>query len=207
VGTEHYCRFAKDGQEFVLRSREAIETWDVRTGKQVSSVPVKDGVSHLSPDGKTYFLLGELAGLGLGDTATGRVLTHWDVVVRGSKGLACSPDGKTVAAVHENKEAQVRAAADGKVLASFALPGSAQWSQSARPEVKYWDYGVTFSADGKTLLMGTHAGLIHRWDLDREGTTPGRFSKELPPLSKHHCIVTGVHTLPDGRTRVSTGED
>jgi RNA polymerase sigma factor (sigma-70 family) len=191
------CRFAKGGQEFTIVSRAAIETWEVSSGQQTSSVPVKGWVAVISPDGKTYFHPEGPAGLSLGDTGTGRELTRWEVTVRREGSLACSADGKSVAVVHEDKEVQVRQAAGGKLLASFPLPESAQ--RPLEDNQKYWEYRVTFSADGKMLLLGTYGGLIHRWDL-----TAG---KELPPLSKHHCTVTGMYTLPDGRTLVSTGED
>src|SRR5262249_25335443 len=62
-----------------------------------------------------------------------------------------------------------------------------------------WEYRVAFSTDGKTLLLGTAGGLIHRWDIAA--------GKELPPLGKHLGTVAGMHTLPDGRTLVSTGDD
>src|SRR5260370_42116444 len=32
-------------------------------------------------------------------------------------------------------------------------------------------------------------------------------AKGLPRLTKHGCAVAGMHTLPDGRTLVSTGSD
>jgi RNA polymerase sigma factor (sigma-70 family) len=96
------CQFARGGQEFVIVSREAIETWDVQTGKQITSVPVKGSVALLSPDGKTYFHQDGQAGLFLGDTRTGRDLARWEVTIRSEGSLALSPDEKTVAVVHDN---------------------------------------------------------------------------------------------------------
>ncbi len=190
------CQFARGNQEFVIVSRETIETWDELSGKQIASVPVKGCVSRFSPDGKTYLHLEEQAGLSLRETRTGRELTRWPVTIRSEGSLAFSPDEKSVAVVHDNKEVQVREMVGGKVLASFPLPESAQYTNAKQ---QFWEYRVAFSADGKTLLLGTHGGLIHRWDL-----TSG---KELPPLTRHYCTVRGMHTLADGRTLVSTGED
>jgi RNA polymerase sigma factor (sigma-70 family) len=190
------CQFARGNQEFVIVSAKAIETWDVQSGEQITSVAVKGSVHLLSSDGKTYLHPEEQAGLSLRDTRTGRELTRWPVTIRSEGSLAFSPDEKSVAVVHDNKEVQVRETADGKVLASFPLPESAQYTNAEQP---FWEYRVAFSADGKTLLLGTHGGLIHRWDL-----TSG---KELPPLTRHYCTVRGMHTLPDGRSLVSTGED
>jgi WD40 repeat protein len=113
-------------------------------------------------------------------------------------GLAFSPDGKTLAIVHKQKEIQLREAAGGKLRASFPLPDSALRKITGDP-TQYWEYRVTFSTDGKTLLLATAGGLIHRWEVAT--------GKELPPLNKHHATVAGMHTLPDGRTLVSTGTD
>src|SRR5205823_7978352 len=62
-----------------------------------------------------------------------------------------------------------------------------------------WEYRTTFSPDGKTLLLGTWSGHIHRFDVAT--------GKELSVLTKHYGEVTGMHLLPDGRTLVSTGRD
>src|SRR5262249_29680649 len=78
-------------------------------------------------------------------------------------------------------------------LASFPLPDSAVRKYENK---KLYEYRLAFSTDGKTLLLGTFGGLIHRWDLAT--------NKELPPLTKHYGSVTGMHTLPDGHTLVST---
>jgi RNA polymerase sigma factor (sigma-70 family) len=203
-GIEHfwngYCQFAGGGKELVLLSLTAIETWDIESGKQTASVPAR--ASCLFPDGKTYLgNQGEggllLEGLALGDARTGKEVKRLAVEVRKAyDGLAVSPDGKTLALVHAEKEIQLRKVASGKVLASFPLPDSARMDVRGGP---YWQYRLAFSTDGKILLLGTGGGIIHRWDVAS--------GKELPALSKHHCAVTGMYTLPDGRTLVSTGYD
>jgi RNA polymerase sigma factor (sigma-70 family) len=193
------CQCANEGKEFVLASREAIETWNVQSGTQTTSVAV-NMAALLSPDGKTYLRIEGKGVVILGDARTGKEGTRLEVAAKHDgieNGLAFSPDGKTLAIVHDGQEIQLRATTGGKVLASFSLPDSAQ--RKIPGNEQYWEYRVTFSTDGKTLLLGTSGGLIHRWDL-----TAG---KEQPPLSKHHCAVAGMHTLPDVRTLVSTGAD
>jgi WD40 repeat protein len=193
------CQFASQGKEFVLCSREAIQTWNLESGQETTSIPV-EMAAVLSPDGKTYLRTNGKNAVILGDARTGKEVTRLEVAAKHDgveNGMAFSPDGKTLAIVHDDQEIQVRETEGGKVLASFPLPNSAQRKITGKE--KYWEYRVTFSTDGKTMLLGTSGGLIHRWDLAA--------GKELPALSKHHCAVAGMHTLPDGRTLVSTGAD
>jgi WD40 repeat protein len=216
------CQFVNQGKELVLCSHDAIETWNVESGELLSTIAAK--VALLSLDGRTYLRTEEGKRLILGDVFSGKEVTRLEAAARKDgieNGLAFSPDGKSLAIVHDplspqfrgpgggqvprtaraaagnGLEIQLRATVGGQVLASFPLPDSAQ--KQIRTGEKYWEYRVTFSTDGKTLLLGTAGGLIHRWDLAA--------GKELPPLSKHLGAVAGMHTLPDGRTLVSTGDD
>lgn len=196
---EAYCRFSDQEKEFLLVSREAIESWYVDSGKAVTSIPVKAAI--LSPNGKNYLRIEGNTGLTLGDARTGNAVTRLEVAAKkdgDENGLAFSPDGKLLAIVHEQKEIQLRRLPDTKLLASFPLPESAEMKHVEGRE-KYWEYRIGFSTDGKTVLLGTWAGLIHRWDVAT--------AKELPPVKKHSCVVSGMHTLPDGHTLVSTGQD
>jgi RNA polymerase sigma factor (sigma-70 family) len=192
------CQFANQGNEFVLCSREALQTWNVASGQLTTSIPVE--IARLSPDGKTYLRTNGKDAVILGDARTGKEVTRLNAAARYDgieNGMAFSPDGNTLAMVNDHRAIQLYKAAGGKMLASFPLPGSAQ--MMIRGNEKYWEYRVAFSTDSKTLLLGTSRGLIHRWDLAA--------GKELPPLRKHYCAVAGMHTLPDGRTLVSTGAD
>src|SRR5205085_7855589 len=91
-GLDHFwgnsCQFTREGKEVILLSRSAIETWDVGSGKQTASVPVKMP-ALLSPDGRTYLRSEGAAGLSLGDARTGNEITRLPVEVRCSDvGLA-----------------------------------------------------------------------------------------------------------------------
>jgi RNA polymerase sigma factor (sigma-70 family) len=195
------CSFSSDGKEFVLRSSTAVETMDVESGVQTGCIAAKN-LLFVAPDGKSYFRRDGEATLCVGDVRTGTESMRLAVTAccDGSEdGLAVTPDGKHLAVVDRPKEIQVREMAGGKVLASFPLPEDA-----TRPKTKAFpqtvlQYRVVFSTDGKTLLLGTVGGIVHRWDIAAR--------KELQPLSRHHCTVAGMHTLPDGRTLVSTGQD
>src|SRR5262249_43432011 len=117
-------------------------------------------------------------------------------VIAGSDGVAFAPDGKSIAVVDQRKDIQVRNFPGGELRFSFPLPGSAKYKVGGQ---EYWEYRVRFSADGKTLLLATHGGLAHRWDLATR--------KELPPFKGHVGPVTGIHLLPDRKTVITTAED
>jgi RNA polymerase sigma factor (sigma-70 family) len=190
------CQFANGGKELILLARDAIETWNVESGQMASSFFLKS-VSLLTPDGKTYLQSLGKGLVNLGDVRTGKEVTRLEVEVKSH--MAFSPDGKHLALVHQDREVQLRNTADGKLVASFPLPASAEIKFAGAGSKKYYEYRLAFSSDSKTLLLGTCGGFIHRWDI---ATT-----KELEPLGKHYCALAGMHTLPDGRTLISTGYD
>jgi RNA polymerase sigma factor (sigma-70 family) len=171
------CHFAKEGREFVVVSEKAIETWDLQSGELTTSVPKKGQVGPFSPDGRTYLAIDGKAVLFRCDARTGDEVAGWKAAARYDgleDGLAFSPDGKILAVVDGQKEVQLREATGGKILHSFPLPQSAEHTFNGQ---KLWEYRVAFSSDGKTLLLGTRGGIIHRWDCAS--------GKELPPLSRH----------------------
>src|SRR5262249_11728676 len=96
------CQFVNQRKEFVVCSHDAIETWNVESGELISTVAAK--VTLLSPDGRTYLRTEEGKALILGDVRTGKELTRWEIATRKDgieNGLAFSPDGKTLAMVHD----------------------------------------------------------------------------------------------------------
>src|SRR5262249_25895683 len=107
---ESGCQFVNQGKELMMLSRETIDTWNVESGEVTASVPVKAAL--LSPDGKTYLSnQGDTTGRALGDARTGQAVTRLEVsALRDGveNGLAFSPNGKTLAVVHERKEIQLR---------------------------------------------------------------------------------------------------
>jgi RNA polymerase sigma factor (sigma-70 family) len=189
------CQFTPDGKEFALAEEERIGFWDPGTGTLTRSVPVKD-TRWLSPDAGT-FVREENDRVVLGDTRTGQDTLRLAVTANDGieNGIAFSPDGKRIALVRRHDGVQVRDVAGGKLLASFPLPDSARYKNAGQD---FWECQVGFSADGQTLLLGTRAGLVHRWDLSAR--------QELPPLKKHSAAATGVYA-PDGRAVISTGDD
>ncbi len=197
------CRFTPDGRRLIRSELERMVFWDLETGQAVHSIPM-GLVSLLSPDQRTYVRLEHPAlhdrgAVILGDARTGREEARLDV--RPSINcLAFTPDGWALALVHAETEIQVRDVPGGRVRATFPLPEIAKRSAGRTPQ----DFPIGFTADGRTLLLGTSDGWIRRWDLATQ--------TELSALKKHfHSLVSShspnFHSLPDGRTLVSTGPD
>ncbi|HEY8504011.1 MAG TPA: WD40 repeat domain-containing protein, partial [Gemmataceae bacterium] len=185
----------------VVCSRAGLEWRDAATGVRARAVPCK-WFEFLSPDGRTFVRRIGSFGLGIGETATGKVRAEWDLSVAAnmrSHGLAFSPDGGLVAAVHQNKEIQVRDVAKGNVLVTLPLPEEALYREPGGAGVGYYDYRVGLSEDGQEVWLGTRYGTVRRWDRATR--------EELPKLSKHLGKVAGVHFPRTGRTVVTVGHD
>ncbi|HYT88133.1 MAG TPA: sigma-70 family RNA polymerase sigma factor [Gemmataceae bacterium] len=191
------CCFTPDGKQFALTDGDKVRFWDLAARKEMHIVPAEH-ISLLSPDGRWYVCADESKEILLGETQTGKVVLRLEVAAAWNgieNGVAFRPDGKLLALVDRvNKSIQIRELPGGKLQTSFPLPGSA-WPQEGKS--RYGEYRLNFSTDGKVLLLGTVAGLAHRWDLAT--------GKELPAL-KTAGNVTAVHSLADGPL-LTTGDD
>jgi WD40 repeat protein len=192
------CHFTPDGKEFAVVDQNRVAFWDLASAKETRSIPIEHA-SLLSPDATTYLRVPGEKSLVLGDARTGKEKARWDVATSQDgvrNGLAFSPDGKTLAVVHQNKEIQIRTPPAPAVLRTIPLPDTAKFHHSGH---NYWEYLVGFSPDGQTLHLATLSGTVHRWDLAT--------GKELPTLTKHLSRAVGYHPLPDGKTVLTTGGD
>ncbi len=199
-------QFTPDRNELILNDGASrVSYWNVQANKESRSLQLSN-VFLLSPDARS--------GVGIEVSKDGGAIRSQLTVLDLQKGketnrlplvalhngvengIAFAPDGKTLAVVHEHREIQVREFPSSRLRVSFPLPDSAKYRVFNQV---YWQYQLSFSADGRTVLLGTKAGLVHRWDLVSR--------KELPTLSKHTGEVAGVHVLPGGKTMVTTGAD
>jgi WD40 repeat protein len=191
------CQFTPDGKNFILGDDKRLIFWDLRANKEARSIPGQD-VFLLTPDARFGIRFSDNRALLFSDARSSEETGRLDVVTKHNgieNGVAFAPDSKKLAVVHRNKEIQVRAFPDGKLLFSAPLPNSAKLPS---PNENYCEYQLSF-ADSQTLLLGTSGGLVHRWDLAT--------GKELSPLKRHFGAVSGVHMSPDGKTIVTTGAD
>jgi RNA polymerase sigma factor (sigma-70 family) len=207
VGSQRHpyalCQFTPDGKAFIFKDDNRVVFWDVQTKAEARSLPIEQG-SLLSPDTRFCLHIEEKRAIHIHDARTGEETSRLNVAAVHNgleNGIRFAPDGKSLAIVHQNREIQVREWPSGRFRVTFSLPESAHFrvnSQDPKDRDR-WEYGVFFSHDGKELLLGTKAGLIHRWSLVTR--------QELPSLSRHVGAVAGVHTLPDGKTILTTGAD
>jgi WD40 repeat protein len=208
TGGSALCHFTPDGEEFAvgdgsLKKGRRVVFWDLKSAKEVRSLPFF--ISLLSPDATTYVRIRENheliknPELLFGDVKTGEEKACWNVATQQNgicNGVAFSPDGKTLAVVHQNKEIQIRTPLAAGVRKTFPVPDSAKHNVSNKD---YWEFAVGFSRDGQSLYLATHSGAVHRWDL-----ATGR---ELPTLKGHQGKAVCCHPLPDGKTVLTTGAD
>ncbi len=194
------CQFTPDSEQLILSDGpKRVSFWQVQANKESRCLALED-VTLLSPDTRYCVRIEPEGGITFLDARSGKKADPLKVMVsyngNGNR-IAFSPDSKSLAVAHQkNKEIQIRSFPSGELRATFPLPDSTKYRVGDRD---YWDYRLSFSTDGRTLLLGTKAGVVHRWDL------AGR--KEMPLLSKHFGEVTSAHLLPDGKTMVTTGED
>ena len=66
---------------------------------------------------------------------------------------------------------------------------------------------VVFSADGETLLVGSHDSRILRWGVSGLVHYGNLQGQRLPPLSGHTAAIQALDRSPDGQTVVSISSD
>jgi RNA polymerase sigma factor (sigma-70 family) len=178
---------ASSGQDGVIR------LWDAATGKDACPQPGHlYSVSQvaLSPDGKTAVTLGWDGTVRWWDTATGRELRKLDLAGV-DRGLAVSPDGRTVVAV------------SGGRLRTWDLASGRESTQAELPREVQCD-ALSFTPGGRQVIVasGPHVSVLdwpglklaRRIELPKPAKTPG----------ENAC--RSVTVSPDGRWLVTVAE-
>jgi RNA polymerase sigma factor (sigma-70 family) len=178
----------------VAAAADGVVLWETATGKTLSRFVGPEPVHSVarSPDGKVL-AAGELGGVRIWDVGTGRELGRLPVTHLGmypGTRLVFSPDGKILATGHQ--------------LGASPLPVTV-WDVAARKELWRHDggdggtwYPVTFTPDGKTLVVGQLRGTRIVWLDARTGQQ--RRLLELPRPGPGPGVVLSV----DGNT-LATG--
>ncbi len=163
--------FSPDGSLLATAGYDnAIELWDVATGKNVRRWEAPEGCianlvfspnGHLLASGAIYE-----STVHLWDVATGKKVRELEGLPHGVSSLAFAPDGKILAAGGYGTDAvYLWEVASGKPMAPFV--GSdvpLQNLNGQRSPLLEYSY-VAFAPDGKSLASGHVYGLVRIWDM------------------------------------------
>jgi WD40 repeat protein len=195
-----FCQFAPNSMEIVLEIDEKFVLWSLSKETVTHTMPY---VSLLTPDLTTFAAVEEGQEVIIGDVRTGAGKAKWKLAAgqNGAEmGLAFSPDSRELAIVARDKEIQVRDLGSCKVRIAWPLPNAA----FRPPQTACGEYRLSFARDGKTLILGAGRappgkGQVFLWD--------AATGKQRAAFAAHDGHVTGLHTLADGRTLLTTGAD
>lgn len=182
-----------DGQTIATIGQDnTLCFWDAATGRELRrrTAPVDfSGCSGLRADGRTYVTVGSDKQYRLRDLASGQELA----VLRGHKPFfpfALSPDGKVLASVNAGKEVRLLDPASGTLRHRLM-------------KVKHFVNGLSFSADGRALVVWDADRNVTVWDAAtgekrRQFTAPTELGTE-PGFSRIASVAYSAVLSPDGR--------
>jgi eukaryotic-like serine/threonine-protein kinase len=199
----HQVLFSPSGKHVVALGKDPaamVTVLDVSTGKETFPpfhlrLSVARRVIAFSPDGKTFAAANpDTGGVGLRETATGRVLRTFDQDTPDFAPVAISPDGQYLA----------------------AQCGWGNRVKTSKMEVKVWDtttggevfrtdapgrltFCLQFSPDGRTLAAGDRDGQVTVWEIPS-----GRLALTR---GVHRSFVHGMAFTPDSRQLITTSRD
>jgi len=187
--------FSRDGKTLYSGSEDrTVKGWDLAQRKETATLLKSDMQVYClsrSPDGKQLAvgvgdserdIRGELKLL---DLTTGKEASAMQRFHRDPRGLAFTPNGKTLAGVDGSGTVWLWDAASG-ARTGYLVAGSPARS-------------AAFDADGTTLATGYLDGSIRLWDAVSW--------EEDATLKGHKDLVFGVSFTPDGKVLASAGKD
>jgi WD40 repeat protein len=181
--------FSPSGKKLTSASKEAIQVWDVATGKLDYQVKTSRGRTAFSPDGK-YLACGDRDAIRLYEAPTGKLLRSFEEHAGISHALLFSADGRTLAS-GEDHAVTLWDVATGKRKQAFAGHEGVV-------------HCLAFSPDGKTLASGGSDARLFLWDLP---TRKPRHSSafDIDVLSVAFSPDGGILAAGDGWSGIATG--
>ncbi len=198
---------SRDGTRLATSTREGVRVWDTSTWKELRLLPGASGPIAFSPDGKTL-ATNSTSGITLwpvDGAADSLVLQNSaDIFIRRGpwfrtdRGLAFSPDGKSVVAARNVLSERgvfvlsIWEAQSGKELAT--MPDDPQHIEHTGVISS-----LAFSPDGRTLGTASMDHSIRLWDF--------AMRQRVATLQGHRNEVWAMAFSPDGQTVVSAAKD
>jgi WD40 repeat protein len=195
-----HASLSPDGKQLLLATDGELIVMDTTSGKELrhfelgehshfipafSGIPFSHTASTLSDDTRLLGVLEEAGGVYLYDTATGKLIKHFDTVVTGSQTrLFLSADGKRVAGT----------TGDSSASATATIYDTQSGRKAASVAPMQNGASAAFSADGKRLATwGEGLGrrqVVQAWD--------SATGNELQRITVEGQPVTSVAFSPDG---------
>lgn len=186
-------RFTPDGKLLVaIGNNDDLRIYDLEANKRLKSIPAA-GLSggprciDISPDGKSIAVVGRGA-LRIYDLASGEQKAEYEVHKGyGTTGVAWSPDGKLIATIGTDHNANFVEAAGGKLVRTCSIVLNGEY--------------CTFSPDGKTLWVAVSDKQLRCIDV-ASGEVTSAYDKGLPvrtlQVSKDGklLVMGGPHRYP-----------
>ncbi len=164
----------------------SLVLWRAADGAIISRSEHPSGWLAYSADGSSLTVV-EAEAMQVINTADGSTVKHIDGFTNPVAGMAISPDGKTLAAVHAAEEYSLRLCYLGTGAVKEGLSGQQSISQN--------NVDVAYSRDGKFIAVGGDL-----WDL----ATGERLTEmEQAIVQKTSCWPSSVAFSPDGKELAS----
>ncbi|MHB8736877.1 MAG: hypothetical protein ACYC6M_16360, partial [Terriglobales bacterium] len=188
--------FSPDGRNLVSDGHDgSVRFWDVAAGREIRRFQVssdqRTSAFAYSPDGRTLAVFAKDVSVQLLDAATGDERRRLPSGSFEGGILRFSPDGRTLAAM--------------SLLRNGRNAVLQLWDVVSGREIRKWTVEqpsqITFSPDGRTLLMGGGGDFLlagvtqrtfHAWDVAT--------GEDRPFMATQHARVFSAAFAPDGRT-------
>ena len=212
---------ANGGQPYDQKLKGILRTWDAKTGKEVRVFGTEEEFDgryaacvRYSPDSKTVASGHADGAVVLWGTATGKPLRTLKGLTKNVRGVAFSPDGRSVVGV--NNFATENWVRRWETKTGKALPSTTDGHEQSAE-------AVCFSPDGKRVVSGSADRTLKFWDAKTGAllrTLPGdaaareagaaarpKGDRDLNDVLGHRDRVKSVAFSPDGKRVASAGWD